>query len=288
MREIFNYDNIYPRGRKIKEHYKDFFDSIFIAYLPFFQVENKTSRKDNYKKSEKISFEQAKKELEILNDIPAPNAEIYSYSNEDYPTDIEIYDKGRIVKWETIIKEAKLKNAKELNKALRTSLGALRPIFAKPELSDKLNLLTTKKDIWYPTEGRFDVFSKVGIYKTFMLFNKNEILLSDEFFEDIKSINIHEVTEYEFINKFRQNDYFIYSSDKEILFAIDWDSFFFLIATDQDKMNQIISKNYFEGFLCDSETTHDWDYLPGEIEQILKIEKMHSKSENKNWWRFWK
>jgi hypothetical protein len=279
MDDIFKENNIYPHGGKIKEHFKGFYDSIFVAYLPFFKVKNQTSRKNNFKKSEKISFEEAKKEIEILNNIPTPNAEIYSYSNEDYPTDIEIYDNGETVKWETIIKEAELKDATELNKALRTSLGALRPIFRKPELSDKLNVITTKNGIWYPTEGSFDVFSKLGIYKSFMLFNKSEIILVDEFFEDIKSININEITEYEFIEKFRQNDYYIYSSDKEILFTIDWDSFFFLIATDKNKMEKIISEKYFEGFLCDSETTHDWDYLPGELEQILKIEKkQNSKS----------
>jgi hypothetical protein len=287
--DIFEEKNIYPNGVKIKEHYKDFYDSIFVAYLPFFKVENQKSKKNNYKKLEKITFEEAKREIEILNNIPIPNAEIYSYSNEDYPTDIEIYENGKIIKWETIIKEAKFKDKTELNKALRTSIGALREIFKKPELSEKLNSFTTENYIWNPTEGTFDIFSKLGIYRTFKLFNKNEIIIVDEFFEDINSINIDKLSEYEFLEKIDFNDYYIYSSDKEILFTMEWDSFFFLIATDNNKMEEIISKKHFEGFLCDSETTHDWDYLPGELEQLLKIEKkLNSKSENQKWWKFWK
>jgi hypothetical protein len=287
--DIFKEKNIYPTGEKIKEHFRDFYDSVFVAYLPFFQVENHKSKTNNYKKLEKTTFAEAKKEVEILNNIQIPNAEIFSYSNEDYPTDLEIFDNGKIVKWETIIKEAKLKDKTELNKALRTSIGALREIFKKPKLSEKLNSFTAENSIWNPTEGTFDVFSKLGIYRTFKLFNKNEIIIVDEFFEKIYSINIAEISEYEFLEKVDFNDYYIYSSDKEILFTIEWDSFFFLIATDNNKMERIVSTKYFEGFLCDSETAHDWDYLPGELEKILKIEKKQKlKSENKKWWQFWK
>ena len=74
--DIFKENNIYPNGEKIKEHFKDFYDSIFVAYLPFFKIENQKSKINNYKKLEKITFEEAKKEIEILNNISIPNAEI--------------------------------------------------------------------------------------------------------------------------------------------------------------------------------------------------------------------
>lgn len=288
MSNIFEGKNIYPHDEKIKEHFKSLYDSIYVAYLPFFRVENHVSEKNNYKKSEKIVFEEAKLEIDILKNIPKPNAEIFSYSNKDYPTDVEIYNKGKIIYWETIIKEAGLKDKAELNKALRTSIGSVRQIFRKPELSSKLSEYTTSNNIWHPTEGAFDVFSRIGIYRTFKLFNKNEIILVDEFYENFNSINLNELTEYEFSEKINFRDFYIYSADKEILFTIEWDSFFFLIATDKIKMNKILLEKYFEGFLCDSETTHNWDYLNGELEQILEIEKkQNKKSENKKWWEFW-
>lgn len=288
MKDIFEEKNIYPHEEKIKDHFKDFYGSIYVAYLPFFKIENHLSEKNNYKKSEKITFEEAKKEIDILNNIPKPNAEIFSYSNEDYPTNTEIYNNGKIVSWKTIIEEANLKDKTELNKALRTSIGALRKIFRKPELCEKLNGYTTKNNVWHPTEGDFDIFSKMAIYRIFKMFNKNEILIVDEFYENNNVITLNELTEYEFIEKIEYGDYYIYSVDKEILFTIEWDSFFFLIATDKNKMEKIIEAKYFEGFLCDSNTTHNWDYLDDELEELLEIEKKQKKiTKNKNWWKFW-
>jgi hypothetical protein len=104
----------------------------------------------------------------------------------------------------------------------------------------------------------------------------------DEFYENSKSVNINKLSEYEFTEKVSYPDYYIYSVDKEILFTIECYSFFFLIATDKRKMDIINSENYFEGFLCDSETTHNWDYLNGELEQLLEVEK----NQNKKWWKF--
>lgn len=284
--EIFNENNIYPHGEKFKEHFKDFYDSVFVSYLPFFKVENYLSKKNNYSSSEKITFEEAKKTIEVLKNIQNPNADIYN-SNEDYPTSIEIYNNGEKVKWETIINQAKLKDASELNKALGTSIGALRKVFKKPELCEKLSSYTTENSIWHPTENYFDIFSKKAIYETFKLFNKNEIEIIDEFYENKILINLNELTEYEFIEKVDFNDYYIYSLDKEILFTIAFDSFYFLIATDKNKMEIIISENLFEGFLSNSETSDDWDYVPEELEKLLKIEK--SQEENlipKKWWQF--
>lgn len=286
--DIFEEKNIYPHDEKIENHFKDFYNSVYVAFLPFFKIENHLSKNNNYKKSERITFEQAKKELDILKNIQESNAEIFSYSNQDYPTTAEIYNNGEIVSWKNIVKEIDLKDITELNKALRTSIGALKKIFRKPELSEKLNTYTEKNNIWHPTEGNFDVFSKIGIYRIFKMFNKNEILIVDEFYENNNVITLNELTEYEFIEKIEYGDYYIYSVDKEILFTIEWDSFFFLIATDKNKMEKIIEAKYFEGFLCDSKTTHNWDYFDGELEELLEIEKKQKKiTKNKNWWKFW-
>ena len=286
--DIFEEKNIYPHEEKIENHFKEFFNCVYVAFMPFFKIENQFSNNNNYKKSEKITFEQAKKELDILKKIQEPNAEIFSYSNEDYPTTAEIYKSGKIVSWKSIVSEIDLKDSTELNKALRTSIGALREIFRKNELCEKLNNYTEENNIWHPTEGNFDVFSKIGIYRIFKMFNKNEILIVDEFYENKNTIYLNQLTEYEFLEKIGYDDYYIYSIDKEILFTIEWDSFFFLIATDKNKMEKIIKEKYFEGFLCDSKTTHNWDYLDGELEKLLEIEKnQKKKTQNKKWWKFW-
>jgi len=163
--DIFEEKNIYPHEEKIENHFKEFYNSVYVAFLPFFRIENHLSRNNNYKKSEKITFEQAKKELDILKNMQEPNAEIFSYSNQDYPITSEIYNNGKIVSWKNIVKEIDLKDVTELNKALRTSIGALKEIFRKPELSEKLNIYTEKNNIWHPTEGNFDIFLKLVFIK---------------------------------------------------------------------------------------------------------------------------
>lgn len=288
MSNIFDDKNIYPYNGPIKEHFQGFYENIFVGLLPFFKVENHYSEKNNYKKFEEISLEQVKEETDVLINIHSTGARIYNYSNKEYPTDIEIYNDGKIICWKTIANETKLKSVNQINKALRTSIGALRPIFRKPELSELLDNYTSNQNIWNPTEGQFDVFTKITIYKVFKLFCKTDIIIVDEFFERTTMLNLNEISDFEFSEKVGVNDYYIYSSDKEILFTMDWDSFFFLLASDKNKIETIISNNFFEGFLCDDKTTHDWDYFPNELNELLEIEKeLELKKTKKKWWHLW-
>lgn len=290
MNDIFTDMNIYPHEGKIKEHFKDFYDMVFVSFLPFFQVDRQSTSETNLKKSKQITYEQALNEMEFLKDIPKPNAEIYSYSNKDYPTDEEIFKTGKIISWDTILKGAGLTDLSELNKALRTSIGAIRPVFQRPHLRDKLNNYTDRQSIWHPTEGGFNTLSKIAIYKTFKLLGKNKIVITDEFYEMTSSIEIDQLTDFEFSEKISYKDYYLYSIDKEILFTIEWDSFFFLIATESKKMTRIIEQNLFEGFLCNEKTQHEWDYKEGEVQKLLDVEKKQKISKTttrKQWWEFW-
>lgn len=292
MTDIFSDYKIYPCEGKIKDHFKDFYESAFIAFLPFFKVDRQHAYNTNFKKSKHITHEEARQELDFLKDIPLFNADIYSYSNKDYPTEQEIFDSGQAISWDAIIKGSGLKDYSELNKALKTSIGALRQVFRRPELTEKLNNYTTNQSIWHPTEGGFDILSKVAIYKTFKLLDKNEIIVIDGFYETTLTLELDKLTEFEFSKKVAYKDSYIYSSDKELLFAIDWDSFFFLIATGQEKMNKIISSNLFEGFICNEKTEHTWDYKEGEIQKYLDIEEKQKvltakPTTKKQWWKFW-
>ncbi|RZL42487.1 MAG: hypothetical protein EOO93_28855 [Pedobacter sp.] len=65
----------------------------------------------------------------------------------------------------------------------------------------------------------------------------------------------------------------MYSEDMQVLFTIEWDSLFFLIATNSEKMKQIIEVNLFEGFICNDKTLHDWDYKEGELQELLDKEE---------------
>ncbi len=148
----------------------------------------------------------------------------------------------------------------ELNTALRTSIGGLNRNFTRPDLMEKLNNFTDHESIYHPTEGAFGILSKIAIRKAFKLLGKNQILITDEFYENTTTIDLDRLTEYEFCDEIGGKDYYLYSADKEILFTIEWDSFFFLIATDHKKMDKLIANDLFEGFLCNDKTEHYWEY----------------------------
>ncbi|MNE23174.1 hypothetical protein D3C80_1164180 [compost metagenome] len=104
------------------------------------------------------------------------------------------------------------------------------------------------------------MLSKMDIYKAFKLLGKKQIMITDEFYENTTTVDLDRLTEYEFCDEIGGKDYYLYSADKETLFTIEWDRFFFLIATDQNKMDQLIASNLFEGFFCNDNTDHYWEY----------------------------
>ncbi len=289
MNDIFQ-GNIYPHEGKIKAHFKDFYDQVFIAFLPFFKVDRQVNDSTNMKKSEQISLRQAEEKMDVLKAIQSTNSKVFSYSNNDYPANGEIYNSGEIISWNKIVTGSELADFVELNIALKTSIGALRNSYARPELTEKLNNYTTSQKIWHPNEGSFDTLSKIAIYKTFQQFGKNQIIVTDEFYRTTSTLDLDKLTDFEFSEKVSYADYYLYSSDKEILFTIEWDSFFYLIATHNDKMKLILESNLFEGFLCDDKTEHGWYYAEDELQllpdSVVKEDIMKAKKKNQ-WWKFW-
>lgn len=260
MSNIFDEEKLYPYDGTIKKHFEDHYDSVFIAFLSFFQLDREETDKSNLKKAKLLSHEEALKKVDFLKKLPEANREIYKYDSERYPADEEIFRKGKSILWGNIVKGSGFAGYAELNTALRTSIGGLNRNFTRPDLMEKLNNYTERESIYHPTEGAFGMLSKMAIYNAFKLLGKNQIMITDEFYENTSTVNLDQLTEYEFYDEIGGKDYYLYSADKAVLFTIEWDSFFFLIATDQNKMDQLIASNLFEGFLCNDKTDHYWEY----------------------------
>jgi hypothetical protein len=195
----------------------------------------------------------------------------------DELTEQQFYRRSKPISWEKIVKDGGFKDLATLNKAIKTSNGSLNDVFSRPDLEEKLFDLTSEKELYEPTEGTFDVFSKVAIYKAFKLLGKNKIILMDEFYEGTSILELNHISELDFAEKITMETYYIFSEEKEILFTIEWESCFFLIAARKAHMDLLISSKLFEGFLCTNETTHHWDYSPGEFEQLVKKEQILTK-----------
>jgi len=274
--EIVNKNRLYPdETTPLKEHYSDFTD-VFIGLLPFFQTNRKISETQSSK--EILTLKQAQEKDDLFKKIETLNATIYS-TREDYPEENEIIDTGKLIYWSQIIKNTEIKDFKDLNKALMTSIGAYHKKLRREDTLKILNDYTEKSNIWHPTEGTFGVFVKQQIYSTLKDQNINEIVVIDEHYEDRRVLNLSNLNQSDFITKVNFKDYYIYSKDKSILFSIGWDFFFFFISINNSIIDKQKIESNFEGFWANELDNHLWTWKEGEIEKLL-----NSKEQKKSWW----
>jgi len=269
MSEIEN-KNLYPdEETPVLKHYSEF-DSVYVGLLPFFKLDKEHCDTNSSKKV--ISLEEARKEDEIFEKMENySNMTIYS-SNECYPTDEEITHNGKKVTWKEVIQNTKLNDKKELNKALMTSIGAFKKKLQREDLLEVLNQYSNKNNIWHPTEGAFDFFSKSSIFEILKSNGISKVDVEDEFYENKKIIDLNDLTQNDFCNKIDFKDYYIYDKNKSILFAISWDYFFYFVAINERVFSKETIETKLEGFWADEKCSHLWTWEEGEIERLLNTE----------------
>lgn len=276
--------------KPIKKHFSKYFDTVFISFSPFFKLNGDKVKDRKFQKSSAITFDELKNEVDIFKDIPQINANIFTYQNDKYPDDNEILSGGVEVKWEEIKKGCNFDEIRDVNKALKTSIGAYRPVFASAEFSKRLVEFTNSNQIFIPIEGHFDVFSKVKIYESLKLLGKFSMIVEDEFYENKKEFSIEGMSVKEFIKIIGFKDYYIYDKDKTILFSVGWDDFFFLICSTNEIVDKIVKEIGFEGIYCDEDTDAGWEMTKEEIEEGWKKEgkvNIETTVNKKPWWKFW-
>jgi len=270
--------HLYPDDETpVLKHYSEF-DNVYIGLLPFFKLDKENC--DTYSSKKIISIEEVRKKNKIFEKIGNhSNVTIYS-SNECYPTDEEISQNGKKVTWNEIIQNTKLKDLKELNKALMTSIGAYKKKLQREDLLEILNQYTEKGNIWHPQEGEFDFFTKSSIFKILKSNGINKIDVEDEFYQNQKTINLNALTQIDFCKKIDYDDYYIYDKNNSILFAISWDYFFFFIAINEKVFSKESIETNFEGFWADEKTNHLWTWEEGEIERLLNSKNKKIRKNN--------
>lgn len=271
--DIYNDKRLHPGfDNLIKEHYKDFYDTVFISFTPFFKIGNDDLPNCNFQKAHQITFEQAQQERDIFKKMPKPKARIYSYQNDNYPGDKAILEKGIAVSWEEVKTGCGFENIGDINKALKTSIGVYKSVFEKEDFVTRLLNFTATNKVFLPTEGHFEVFSKVEILKAFRLLGKTTIFIEDESQEQKIELDISDITIEKFIDAISFKDYYLYDKEREILFAVGWDDFFFLICSNAENIKQLNSDLDFEGFYCNETTEASWEMTKEEIKIGLEKE----------------
>ena len=113
--------NLYPpEDKPVLEYYKEYFDEVFISLIPFSKLNFEKIR--DFKENEIFD----KRIEEIKHRIFDENRLKNDPLQEEFFSDIEEYYFTEKINWGQIIKNSEIKNFKDLNKALMTSIGALK------------------------------------------------------------------------------------------------------------------------------------------------------------------
>lgn len=225
--DIFSDNQLHPKAyNSIRSHYSGYFDEIYICWTPFFTL----------KEQDYIDFQAS-----------------------DYPEDEEVFERGAPVNWEKIRLACGFQSTADVLKALKTLILAYRKRFERLDLAKKLKDHTEANNIYIPNEGCFNALSIKQIYKSFKLLNKSELIAVDEFYQNQKTLAIDSMSELDFFKSINFNDKYIYDADRELLFAVDWDSFFFLMCSNQENIENLVKELDIEGLYCEENTKINWE-----------------------------
>lgn len=270
---IFKKQKFYPSEETpIKDQYAGTFDSVFLSFIPFFKIDERHLSKSSFQRNHQITYAQFKSANPDLNLPENTSRDIYSNDNPDYPTDDEIRQYGSVVTWSDVLSGVGFESFAEIDRALGTTIGHYKAVFARQDLADRLLQYAENSRTFLPENGTFDVFSKRAILKAFRELGKTTLVIHNEFLDKKTALDIAELTDEEFCNKIDYKDYYIHDIEENLLFAIDWDDFFFLISTSTEMMERVLADGTFEGFHCDDSMKINWELGGDELQAGLAKE----------------
>lgn len=149
MSDLFQ-SSIYPNNEETKylDYFKEYFDTVFVAFNPFFRMIN-------------------------------------SKNYDEYPEPDEIMKFGEIVKWESIKRDCDFKIYNEIIYGIRKYS---RDITNKDYFYKVLDDYCRKNKIWEPEDGSFSPLIQKEIKRIFELNLYNTLIIQDEFGDEIEEV----------------------------------------------------------------------------------------------------
>lgn len=173
-----------------------------------------------------------------------------------YPSNRDILDVGRSVSWNKIVLESHLKNYKELELALETSIGALNHNFARNDLAERLNA-ALRTGIYYPAEDCISVFLLDRMLKVLGSKGAGEIYFSEPIFDDKRRLRIADTTPMEICN-LSTAECMIVDEYTEFGFLSIYDSFYTVFFAKENDISEVIQVMNCEAIICNKEMTLNW------------------------------
>jgi hypothetical protein len=144
-----------------------------------------------------------------------------------------------------------------LNRALLTSIGALRKEFCDPHASKALETFLVSKALWEPTNGAFDMEALSPILSGADALSTSELIfvpdISDD--SDPTPLKVSSLLQGELPLHFSGS---LVAPDESFLMTVDWDSFFTVLFGSKELLAQLTTRDGAEGFVATSATKHFW------------------------------
>ncbi len=240
----------------ILEWYDGIFDSVYVALHPFHRIEGHHPNQFDYQTAvhdaTKLSTEEV---TEMINRPRPPDG------RDGHALYLSLAKRDAVpVNWCNVGESVALPDLAATNRALLTTILALKKQFADREGALKLESYCEREELFMPTEGRFQPIMEAGFGTMFRRANLGEVIIADEFYEKTKTVTI-ESLEDRMSSDLEAAPFFakkIYPADMRSLVVVDWDSFFILVCAGRDLMENMKPEDFFEGFYCTPATRHDW------------------------------
>jgi hypothetical protein len=168
--------------------------------------------------------------------------------------------RGITLRWSEVGKAAGFDGPCDLNRALLSSIGALKREYEDSAGTERLLQYCSEQKIFMPTEGRFQSSMESSIAEVFHRAGYDQVEITDEFDEasstiDLKKLRSEEpwssIIDFPVAGR-------VFTADRTLLAVVDWDSFFTLICGKAERLQHVALAEIFEGFWCGPETTHQW------------------------------
>jgi hypothetical protein len=171
---------------KILEWYDGIYTSVFILLHPFFLVPG--TRPSQYHHGTRVYSASEMSREDMMEMITGP----VKIEPEDAINGFDHIVKSRAisVSWSTIMREAEFKTFSEINRALLTTIKALRAKYEDLEGAERLNEYCEQSNIFLPTEGQPQPILEKQIGEALLKIGVSEVMACDEFEEERKSFPV--------------------------------------------------------------------------------------------------
>jgi hypothetical protein len=169
--------------------------------------------------------------------------------------------RGLALRWSEVGRATGLAKPANLNVALLTSIGALKPEYEDQAGAERLASYCSSQQIFLPTEGQFQAVMEQSLGKLFADAGIDRVEAADQFDEEARPIELDLLQSQQSwcsVERIPNRAGRIFAEDRSLLVVVDWDSFFTLICGKAERLQYVDMTKLFEGFWCGPDTTHSW------------------------------